>query len=136
MRFDRWGSMAFERAALQRSGAMSLPFGAMRRHSLAHPHALPSRYTRRRIAGIAGASGAQLTPLNAMLDDFPDRGCEVLAVRALESIEIVAGPLRLYSNQERCGATFGAARPHNGIGSRGSGECENGSHALSLVICI
>ena len=96
-RFDRWESMAFWRAALQRFGAMSLPFGAMRRHSLA-PHSQPLRYTRRRIVCIARVSSAQLTPLNVSLGDFPDRSFEVLAVRALESVKVVAGPLRLYSD--------------------------------------
>ena len=66
------------------------------------------------------------------LFSFSDRKLEVLALRALQSVEVVTGTLWvwLYPNEDRYCSAFGADWAHNGIGISG-GRRELGSHAIA-----
>jgi len=65
------------------------------------------------------------------LRGFNDRKFKVRAGRALERVEIVAGPFPLDADQVRRCSAFGAAGSHDGIGLRYQYRC----HARSLSIC-
>jgi hypothetical protein len=101
-RFDRCQLLAaLESGVALLVGATSPPFCGGKQRSLS-PRLQPSRYTHRRIVDTALQSEAPSAPKvrahRIGLRDLSDRSFKVLALRALESVEVVAGALWLNSN--------------------------------------
>lgn len=57
--------------------------------------------------------------MKKILRSLADRNLIVLALRALESVKVVAGTVWLYSNQNRLCSAFGAVWSNNRIGTHG-----------------